>query len=81
MRAPRLHRVTRQLSIVVSLNVNELESFTLLLSSTSPRGDSDASIESDYVVESESSLKQITSAQHVKYELVDSSKVRTDHSR
>jgi hypothetical protein len=54
----RYDRVTRQFSTVVSLEVDELESTTLSLSSMSPRSGGDASIESDYVMVSGSSPKQ-----------------------
>ncbi|KAM0701740.1 hypothetical protein Q7P35_010649 [Cladosporium inversicolor] len=51
-------RVTRQFSTVVSLDVDELESTTLSLSSMSPRSGGDVSIESDYVMVSGSSPKR-----------------------
>jgi hypothetical protein len=51
-------RVTRQFSTVVSLEVDELESTTLSLSSMSPRSGGDVSIESDYVMVSGSSPKR-----------------------
>jgi hypothetical protein len=54
----RYDRVTRQFSTVVSLEVEELESTTVSLSSVSPRSGGDTSIESGYVMVSESSPKR-----------------------
>ena len=54
----RYDRVTRQFSMVVSLEVDELESTTLSLSSMSPRSGGDVSIESDYVMVSSASPKR-----------------------
>ena len=54
----RYDRVMRQFSTTVSLEVDELESTTLSLSSMSPRSGGDASIESDYVMVSGSSPKR-----------------------
>lgn len=54
----RYDRVTRQFSTAVSLEVDELESTTLSLSSMSPRSGGDVSIESDYVMVSGSSSKR-----------------------
>jgi hypothetical protein len=53
----RYDPVTRQFSTVVSLEVDELESTTLSLSSMSPRSGGETSIESDYVMVSGSSPK------------------------
>jgi hypothetical protein len=54
----RYDRVARHFSTVVSLEVDELESTTLSLSSMSPRSGGDVSIESDYVMVSRSSPKR-----------------------
>ena len=53
----RYDRVTRQFSTAVSLEVDEVESTTLSLSSMSPRSGGDTSIEGDYVMVSGSSPK------------------------